>query len=146
MGLHVIPRHLQKWMEEFQDSRLLCGSLDIDSLNLSNAKWSVWFSNIAATATILFGSKYIKFKVNRKSRWRYKSVDDNKEKVSIWFRRKKELCLCYWFLFVLDSFVGIERGNMYIHIRPNKRESDSNEKSIDKKKTMFMQFSFVCVG
>jgi hypothetical protein len=38
MGLHVIPRHLQKWMEEFQDSRVVNGSVDIDSLNLSNAK------------------------------------------------------------------------------------------------------------
>jgi hypothetical protein len=38
MVLHVIPRHLQKLVEEFQDSRVVYGSLDIDSLNLSNAK------------------------------------------------------------------------------------------------------------
>jgi hypothetical protein len=32
-------------------------------------------------------------------------------------------------LFVLESFMGIERGSMYMHITPNKRERDSIEKS-----------------
>jgi hypothetical protein len=58
---HVTPCHLQKWVELFQEFNTPNGSLDIDSLNLSNAEWSVLFPKAEADL-------FRKFKVKRRNK------------------------------------------------------------------------------
>ena len=46
--VQMIPRQLQKWAESFHELKAPCGSLDIESLNLSRANFSVSFANALA--------------------------------------------------------------------------------------------------
>ena len=89
MGLHVIPCHLQKWVEAFQDSRTPSGSLDIASLNLSNAKRSVWFPNVEEVAA---------FELKMKMKRRYKNVAN----IFIWLRNKIEEAIRWWDLDIFN--------------------------------------------
>jgi hypothetical protein len=60
---------MQKWVELFQEFNTPKGSLYIDSLNLSNAEWSVLFPK--AEAYLLR-----KFEVKRRNKRRWHIIDE----------------------------------------------------------------------
>jgi len=73
-------------MELFQDAMILKGSFDIDSLNLSNTKWSVWFPNVEA---VVVGTQKRELMVKRTSMGRHATEEkegNRRKKVFIWFR------------------------------------------------------------
>ncbi|KAJ1396843.1 5,10-methylene tetrahydromethanopterin reductase [Sesbania bispinosa] len=84
-GLHVIPCHLQKWVEAFQERRIPNGSLDIDSFNFSKAKWSVSFPK-AEEAVVLGPKLKVKRIYNQNENGR-----NMREKGFIWFRNNRLL-------------------------------------------------------